>query len=238
MLQTIHVALLDDHQSVIDGYRYRLSQYPDIEIVAEAHYGEELPPLLNQHSVDLLILDVSVPTSEKNPNPYPILHLIPTLLEAHPGLRILIISQHPDRALVRAILDSGASGYLLKDDFAAIRRLGELVALATREDGLVLSEALVDKLPERGVLTKGQQELLSYIAAHPDATLQAVGLHFGRAHTSVRNKLTNAYLRLNVTNKTEAVMVARQRGLITPFESLPESKLLRGQGPEGSAPAG
>lgn len=238
MLQTIRVALLDDHQSIIDGYRYRLSQYPDIEIVAEARYGEELPPLLNQHSVDLLILDVSVPTSAKNPNPYPILHLIPALLEAHPGLRILVISQYPDRTLVKAILDSGASGYLLKDDFAAIRQLGELVASATRDEGLVLSEAVGDKLPKKGALTKGQQELLSYIAAYPDATLMAVSQHFGRAYTTVRNMLTHIYLRLNVTNKTAAIMVARQRGLITPFPLLPNSQLAKGEEAEASAPAG
>lgn len=233
MSEPIRVALLDDHQSILDGYRYRLSQYANIKVVAEAYYGEELPVLLEHHLLDLLILDVNVPTSEKNPNPYPILQLIPALLEQYPHLRILVISQHSDRALVRAILDSGASGYILKDDFAAIRKLGELVELATKGEGLVLSQALTEKLSKKGVLTKGQQELLSYVAAYPDETLMAIGKQLNLSHATVRNRLTDIYLRLNVTNKAAAIVVARQQGVITPFELLPGDKAGKGGGQKG-----
>src|SRR5690349_1187844 len=81
--QKVRVAILDDHQSIIDGYVYRLSSTPEIDVVATANYGEDLEPLLAKHPVDVLLLDLSVRTSHENSNPFPILHLIPKLLQRH-----------------------------------------------------------------------------------------------------------------------------------------------------------
>lgn len=61
MNRTIKVAMLDDHQSIIDGYLHRLSHLPELEIVATAAFGEELEPLLEEPPIDVLLLDVAVP---------------------------------------------------------------------------------------------------------------------------------------------------------------------------------
>src|SRR5215211_4034572 len=81
--EKVRVAILDDHQSIIDGYIFRFSRTPEIEVVAIASYGEELEPLLAKHRVDVLLLDLSVRTSPENPNPFPILHTIPKLLQKY-----------------------------------------------------------------------------------------------------------------------------------------------------------
>jgi DNA-binding NarL/FixJ family response regulator len=60
MSPQVRVAILDDHQSIIDGYTYRLSVVPEIQIVAMAVYGEDLETMLASHKVDVLLLDVSV----------------------------------------------------------------------------------------------------------------------------------------------------------------------------------
>jgi DNA-binding NarL/FixJ family response regulator len=75
------VSILDDHQNVIDGYVMRLSQVPDIAIGGTAHFGVDLEPMLAHHPTDVLLLDVYVPTSIENANPYPMLHVIPKLLD-------------------------------------------------------------------------------------------------------------------------------------------------------------
>src|ERR1041384_5046349 len=116
MKSKIRVMIMDDHQSIVDGYLYRLSQTPEIEVVATLAYGEELEPALKKQSVDVLILDVNVPVSSQNPSPYPILHTIPNLLHQYPDLEILVISMFTDRGLIRAIMEVGASGYILKSD--------------------------------------------------------------------------------------------------------------------------
>jgi two-component system nitrate/nitrite response regulator NarL len=68
---TIRVAILDDHISIIDGYLYRLSKNPEIEVVATETYGEALDSMLAEHSPDVLILDLNVPTSPVNRNALP-----------------------------------------------------------------------------------------------------------------------------------------------------------------------
>ncbi len=59
----VRVAILDDHQSIIDGYTYRINHTPGIELVATALYGDELQEMLRKHSVEVLIIDLSVQTS-------------------------------------------------------------------------------------------------------------------------------------------------------------------------------
>src|SRR6188474_1832226 len=105
MTEKIRVAILDDHQSIVDGYVYRLEKEPQVEVVATMGFGEELEPTLKNIPVDVLLLDVNVPTSNENRNPYPILHAIPRLLQAHPDLNILVISMHAERGLIRAVME-------------------------------------------------------------------------------------------------------------------------------------
>ena len=116
MKDKIQLMIMDDHQGIVDGYLYRLSQVPEIEVVNTLAYGDELEPALKEHPVDVLLLDVQVPISPKNPSPYPILHIIPKLLQLYPDLAILVISMFDERGLIRAIVEAGASGYILKND--------------------------------------------------------------------------------------------------------------------------
>src|SRR6185436_21195449 len=77
MPKKIKVAILDDHQSIIDGYLYRLKESPKIEVTGTLSFGSELEPWLAEHPADVMVLDVNVPAAPDNPNPYPILHVIP-----------------------------------------------------------------------------------------------------------------------------------------------------------------
>lgn len=225
MLEKIKVAILDDHQSIIDGYNYRLSTTPEIEVVAVAFFGEALEPLLNTHAVDVLILDISVPTSETNNNPYPILHIIPQLLEKYPGLFILIISMHDQRTIIQAVLEAGASGYILKDDRPMIQNLGSAVQ-SIANGGICfsrsLSSLLLDNDSRSPLLTARQSEVLSLLVAYPDLTTADTASRLNVAHSTVRNLLSAAYLRLGVRSRAAAIIEARRLGLVTPVELPPE----------------
>ncbi|HET9590997.1 MAG TPA: response regulator transcription factor [Anaerolineales bacterium] len=219
--EKVRVAILDDHQSIIDGYIYRLNHTPGVEVVATANYGEELEPMLEKHPVDVLLLDLSVRTSEDNPNPFPILYLIPKLLQKYSNLVVLVISMLMEPGLMRSIVEAGASGYLLKDDSGAFRDLGNVV-LSVAHGGVYFSKRVHDVYLQMGQgnngspLTPRQLELLSLCAAYPDMSTADLAQSMSVSNSTVRNLLSSAYLRLGVHSRGAAVEKAREMGLITP----------------------
>jgi len=221
MQTTVRVTILDDHQSIVDGYTSRLSKVPQIEVVATLAYGEDLEPSLQKHTTDVLILDVNVPLSNENPNPYPILHIIPDLLQRYPDLAILVISMHAERGIIRAVMESGASGYILKEDRGTIQELGSVI-LSVVNGGIYLSERAQNTyMKNRDAareepLTGRQMEVLSLCAAFPDRTTSELAHMMSVANSTVRNLLSGAYLRLGVRTRAAAIAKARQLGLITP----------------------
>jgi DNA-binding NarL/FixJ family response regulator len=231
MPQKIRVSILDDHQSIIDGYSFRLSTQPEIQVVATANYGDELEPMLARNPTDVLLLDVTVPTSPHRLDPYPILHVIPRLLQIYDDLSILVISMHAQRALISAVMEAGANGYIFKDDQPSIRQLGAIV-LSVTKGGIYLSHKahmLMMKRQSDGLgplLTTRQTEALSVCAAYPEDTSANLAKRMGIANSTMRNLLSGSYIRLNVRNRATAITKARQLGLITPEVAVPNIRTL------------
>lgn len=221
MNKKLRVTILDDHQSIVDGYVYRLEKDPQIDVVGTINFGEELEPTIALHPSDILLLDVNVPTSAKNRNPYPILHAIPRLLQMYPAMNILVISMHAERGLIRAVMEAGASGYILKDDQATVRNLGSVVkSIAT--GGIHFSQIALDlytkylSTENNDLLTTRQLEALSLCAAYPDSTSTELANIMSVSNSTVRNLLSAAYLKLGVHNRAAAIAKARETGVITP----------------------
>jgi two-component system nitrate/nitrite response regulator NarL len=222
MPKHIRVVILDDHQSIIDGYLYRLGRVPQIEVVATLAFGEDLEPALAKHPTDVLLLDINVPTAPDNSNPYPILHTMQKLLDLYPGLYILVITMHNEPGIIRSVMETGASGYLLKEDQAMIRDLGNVV-LSVASGGIFLSQlahqVLLKHSPgvEGGQLSGRQLEALSLCAAYPDSTTVDLSRKMSVSYSTVRNLLSAAYLRLGVHSRMAAVTKARMLGILTPI---------------------
>jgi two-component system, NarL family, nitrate/nitrite response regulator NarL len=220
MTDKIQVAILDDHQGIIDGYHFRLNNVPDIEVVATIGYGEELEPMLAQHPVDLLLLDVSVPISPENRNPYPILFLIPKLLKEYPNLTVLVVTMHAQRTLIKAVLEAGATGYVFKDDQTSIKELPSIIRMMVG-GGIHLSQSayqLAMKSPSSDLdkpLNARQLEALSICAAYPDASTAELAGFMNIEGSTLRNLLSGAYLKLGVRTRAAAIARARQMELIT-----------------------
>ncbi len=218
----INVAILDDHQSIVDGYVHRLSQSPLIEVVATLNFGDQLEPALAKFPTDVLLLDISVPVSAENSNDYPILYVIPKLMQLYPHMNILVISMFAERGLIRGIMDAGANGYILKDDRSTLVDLANVV-LTIAGGGIHLSQRahqlfLSDQLNRTGnTLSLRQLEALSLCAAFPDALTTELSKEMAVANSTFRNLLSGAYIKLNVRTRTAAISKARSLGIITPF---------------------
>lgn len=221
MTDKIRVVILDDHQSIVDGYLFRLGNVPQIEVAATLSFGEEIEPALAKFPVDVLLLDVTVPISPNDLNPYPILHIIPKLLQRYPNLTILVISMHAERSLIRAVMESGASGYILKDDTRAILELPNIIR-SIASGGVYLSEkarkAVIhdkDALDENP-LTDRQLEAISLCMAYPDATTFELAQKMQVSNSTVRNLLSGAYLRMGVHTRAAAIAKVQRLGITVP----------------------
>jgi two-component system nitrate/nitrite response regulator NarL len=222
MHQKIRVTILDDHQGIIDGYAYRLSKFPNLEVAATISFGKDLEPTLATCHTDVLLLDVTVPTAPDNSNPYPILYEIPRILQLYPCIGILVISMHAERSLIRAVMEAGANGYILKDDQAAIKDLASIV-ISVANGGIFFSQKAHQLLlkyytmDNSDALTHRQLEVLSLCAAYPNYSTEELAQKLAISNSTVRNLLSGAYLKLGVHTRAAAIAKARDTGLITPY---------------------
>jgi DNA-binding NarL/FixJ family response regulator len=215
----IRIAIFEDHQGIIDGYLYRLNPHPEMQIVGIALYGEDLEPMLASQAVDVLLLDIHIPTSSNNRAPYQVLQAIPRLLEQYPNLHILVISVSTQILLIQALVDAGVRGYIFKDDQASIQKLATIVEIITN-GGMYFSPGMYQYLHQPSeakatALTPRQTEILSLCIVSPDITTAQIAARLKIAHSTVRNLLTKAYSRLGVRTRAAALARIEQLGLIS-----------------------
>jgi DNA-binding NarL/FixJ family response regulator len=215
----VQVGILEDHIATATGYKALLEANDKLEISWSARYYNEVESSLESYQTDVLILDVGVDNSPSDSNPFPILHIIPKLLEKYPEMAILVISMYNRRALIKATQHAGAIGYILKDDFFSFDKLDQII-LDVADGGIYYSPEVEQLLSHTGIntptLTRRQSEILSYIASSPNLTTGQLAERLNLAPSTIRNHLSDAYIRLGVSRLTSAISTARQLGLITP----------------------
>ncbi|MDH5606285.1 MAG: response regulator transcription factor [Anaerolineae bacterium] len=229
MSSKLKVAILDDHPLIIDGYISALSKDSRIEVAAQGSYGEELSCMLKNCKIDLLILDVNVPTGKDNPNPYPIMHIIPTLLDDCPDLTIIVISMFDQRSLIKALLDAGAYGFILKDDHESFNKLADIL-LDVHNGDIYLSQSIHKSFNEKRnpnekiTIPRRQREILSICLSDPDIKTKEIANLLHIAHSTVRNQLSKIYVSLGVNSRFAAIQKARELGLLPPETSFPDAQ--------------
>lgn len=213
-MSPIRVAIAEDHQSIVDGYLYRLKG-SGVRVVGMARYGEQIEPLLAEHPADVLILDVHLPTSATDSTPFPVLSLLPRLRLTHPQLRVLVISMLNRPALIEALIQAGISGYILKDDYTSIQKLARIVE-RVGQGAIYFSPGATRQRPAslNQPLTARQLEALSLCTRYPDENTRALASRLGISASTLRNLLSACYQRLGVRTRAAAIARASQLGLL------------------------
>jgi DNA-binding NarL/FixJ family response regulator len=106
---SIRVLVADDHAIVREGIKMVLQNSgKDIRVVAEAENGRDVLDLADSYPVDVFILDIAMPRLNG-------LETLARLIKKDPQCKVIILSMYDDRASIEKALDSGASGYLIKE---------------------------------------------------------------------------------------------------------------------------
>ncbi len=104
----IDVLIADDHELIRDGFRKLFDEEKGIRMVAEAASAREILELLRSRHIDVVILDIGLP--DKNG-----IEVLKDIRAEKPGVRVLMLSMHPEKRYARRALRNGAAGYLTKD---------------------------------------------------------------------------------------------------------------------------
>jgi DNA-binding NarL/FixJ family response regulator len=201
----IGVMIVDDHPVYRDGLAAVLGSQDDLRLVAEAGTGEEAVDLFRAHRPDVTLMDLNMPGMGGT-------RAIETIVSDFPDARIVTLTTFQGDVDIHRALEAGARGYLIKD---ALR--GEVAdAIRTvHRRGWVLPNAVAQRLAEfvpRVELTPRELEVLQLMAKALRNLEIATAL--SRTEATVKVHVQNIFGKLGVADRTEAVVVALERGFI------------------------
>ncbi|MGA0594595.1 response regulator transcription factor [Enterovirga sp. CN4-39] len=164
----MRVALVDDHPVVLAGISALLRRTPEIEVVGEATNGRDGLRIVQEAVPDIVVVDLSLPDMSG-------VDLARELASTCPGVRLLVLTVHEDRAYVQPAMRAGARGYVLKRS-AAADLLRAIRAVA--EGGIYLDPAVVG-----GVLAGAEEqrvgaEFAADLSAREEAVLKLTAQGF------------------------------------------------------------
>jgi two-component system response regulator DevR len=211
-VDTIRIMVVDDHEMVREGVKAMLEPEPDFEVVAEAGLGGRVADVVARSSPDVVLLDARLP-DVSGPE------VCRELRQAHPDVRVIILSTYTDAGLVEACIKAGAHGYVVKDverfglkeSIRAVFR-GQSV-LSPQVAGPVLDRLRIEPEPPAGVsLSQSQVAILRLMARGYSNREIAAQVHL--SENTVKTHVQGIFSKLGVRNRVEAAMVASRRHLV------------------------
>src|SRR5262245_38713167 len=202
----IRVYIVDDHAVVIEGIYSLLQKERDIEMIGYATTAASCLEYFTTHTADVILMDISLPDMNG-------VDLCKLIKKKYPGIMVLALSTFNQGTYIRKMMESGASGYLLKN--AGKQEIVEAIKLVAKgktylsfDAGQTLKSGsqLQNAVPH---LTKREKEVLAYIAegmtnaqiaAKLFISVDTVDTHRKNLHTKLNVKNTAMLIRFAIEN--------------------------------------
>ncbi|WP_017317459.1 response regulator transcription factor [Mastigocladopsis repens] len=218
---TLRILLVEDDELFRLGLRMRLQQEASIEIVAEAEDGEQAVELANRYGLDLVLLDIGLPGIGG-------IEACRQIKQQHPNLPVLVLTSRSEKPLIARLIEAGAVGYCLKGIpseslILALRSVAAgaswwdqtaTTAIRAAFEGNNTASFTQDSLPLENPLTKREQEILALVATGKSNQEIASILYI--ASGTVRVHVHAILQKLEVRDRTQAAVLAIQKGLVSP----------------------
>jgi DNA-binding NarL/FixJ family response regulator len=217
-MSAVRVLIADDQALFREGLRTLLSTRPDIEVVGEAANGAEALAETERLQPGVVLMDLRMPVMDG-------IVATTAIRDRWPSIPVLVLTTFDDDASLFGALRAGAAGYLLKDvssetlvaavtaaargeAFLQSTVTGRVVAAFARlmESGGPRAEALVMPLSPR------EREILALLGT--GASNKEIADRLCLAEGTVKNHVTNILTKLDVRDRTQAALRARQLGLV------------------------
>lgn len=203
--QRIRVMAVDDHPIYRDGLAAVLSLHEDLELVAEAGDGATAIQAFREHSPDVTLMDLSMPVMGG-------VESITKIIAEFPAARIIALTTYQGDTDIHRALEAGARGYLLKDVLR--NEVADAIRVVWRQ-GWILPDAIARRLAEyvpRVELTGRELEVLELLAK--GLRNKEIAERISRTEATVKVHVLHILSKLHAQDRTEAVVVALNRGII------------------------
>jgi len=221
--EVIRILIADDHDIIRQGLKRIISFEEDMDIVAEAENGEEVLKLLDQHELDVVLLDCNMPIMNG-------IQVLGSIKEQGDKIKVIMLTIENDRKTIHTAINIGADGYMLKDSAGteivnAIRivQKGEkyidksLVSILFSDIKIKDKKApsVLDKLSRREI------EVLAEISkGHSN---KEIGEQLYLSEKTIKNYATNLFRKINVEDRVQATILAIENNIKEYYTSKYES---------------
>ncbi|MER7394609.1 response regulator transcription factor [Streptomyces sp. NPDC000151] len=213
-MDRVRLLLADDHPMFLEGLRCLLASAPDLEVVGEAGTGEQAVKYATSLSPDVIIMDLHMPDGDG-------VEATRHIASSLPQAKVLVLTMFEDDEWVFTAMQAGARGYLLKD----AERADILHAIRAVASGDVLfgsgiaqrvisyfstavGSGLIHPFPE---LTGREREVLDLMAGGLKNT--DIAQRLSLQPKTVRNRISSIFAKLQVADRAQAIVRAREAGL-------------------------
>lgn len=209
-----NVAIVEDQAMFRAGLVSLLSEFEELHVMMEAGNGKEFQDKLKKKKPDVVLLDLEMPVMDG-------METLEYLKATHPGIRVLILTMHNEEPIIAHMIESGAHGFLVKND--PIETLIDAI-YSVMDTGYYLDErvshALVQRLMlgkkikpsfEKVMLTERELQVVQLLCQ--ELTTKEIGERMNLSHRTIEGHRETILEKIKAKNTVGIVMYAIKNGL-------------------------
>jgi len=197
--------IVDDHEIVRAGIKRLVENTPNLNIVADLGSGEEAYQFLQKNTVDLIIMDVSMPGKGG-------IETTNQIKKRYPKIKILMLSMHDNAMIIEKAMKAGADGYILKNDLSD--DLLNAVEKVMNNETIISASVDVDEFKDSLIkdLNNKEFEIFKSLASGED--LLSIAEKLNISYKTAANYQTSIKQKLNVKNILDFYNLAKENKIL------------------------
>ena len=197
--------IVDDHEIVRAGIKRLFENTPNLNIVADLGSGEEAYQFLQKNTVDLIIMDVSMPGKGG-------IEATNQIKKRYPKIKILMLSMHDNAMIIEKAMKAGADGYILKNDLSD--DLLNAVEKVMNNETIISASVDVDEFKDSLIKNLNNKEFEIFKSLASGEDLLAIAEKLNISYKTAANYQTSIKQKLNVKNILDFYNLAKENKIL------------------------
>ena len=197
--------IVDDHEIVRAGIKRLVENTPNLNIVADLGSGEEAYQFLQKNTVDLIIMDVSMPGKGG-------IETTNQIKKRHPKIKIIMLSMHDNAMIIEKAMKAGADGYILKNDLSD--DLLNAVEKVMNNETIISASVDINEFKDSLIkdLNNKEFEIFKSLASGED--LLSIAEKLNISYKTAANYQTSVKQKLNIKNILDFYNLAKENKIL------------------------